>query len=482
MALERNVRPNHKKVHMNLRVHWAIALAALSVIGAGTVTAQTSLVPESAQAVMYFPHLTEGGPDANNSWQATFTFVNTNQIAANLSVSFYNDDGTPMMLDFGSGAVATLSAVVPANGSRMFRSQLTHKGPAPVWGWAAGHSDVPVMGQLTYRSMTNGAVSAELAANSTTGTAQWTSAANANMGIAVANPSPTDTMTYKVDVVDASGNDLGAQSFQLVPHGHDAFSLATRFKSLPANFSGSVSITGQTATPSVYKPTVWTVGWEVGSFATLPDGRSLVPADQTARAMRVWGRIMAMTKQLGYMVNPSFMLMPGSAANGIANATGGLDASGNQQVTMYMSLVEMVGDSDGELAFLTGHEMAHVIQCRTNGCKVPVDSQMMNDPESDADEIAMMLTTSAGYDSYSGAGAYARLQLGNGQAAMGMMGGGTTVWEDMMSTNPQGLFAARINMMYQVQQRMCANPMFSTNCQAYKNIMHPSTGGMNMHM
>jgi hypothetical protein len=66
---------------------------------------------------------------------------------------------------------------------------------------------------------------------------------------------------------------------------------------------------------------------------------------------------------------------------------------------------------------------------------------------------------------------------------MGMMGGGgTTVWEDMMSTNPQGLFASRINMMYQVQQRMCSNPMFSTNCQAYKNMMHPSTGGMNMHM
>src|SRR5450631_4372611 len=155
---------------MNLRAHWAIALAALSVIGAGTVVAQTSLVPENAQSVMYFAHLTEGGPDANNSWQATFTFVNTNQVAANVNMSFYNDDGTPMMLDFGSGAAAGISAVVPARGSRIFRSQLTHKGPAPVWGWAAGQSDVPVMGQLSYRGMTNGMVTAELAANSTTGT------------------------------------------------------------------------------------------------------------------------------------------------------------------------------------------------------------------------------------------------------------------------------------------------------------------------
>ena len=53
----------------------------------------------------------------------------------------------------------------------------------------------------------------------------------------------------------------------------------------------------------------------------------------------------------------------------------------------------------------------------------------------------------------------------------------------MTSNNPQGLFATRINMMYQVQQRMCSNPMFpTTDCQAYKNLMHPSTGGMNTHM
>lgn len=48
---------------MNLRTNWAIILAALSVIGAGGAAAQTSLVPQNAQAVMYFAHLTEGGPD-----------------------------------------------------------------------------------------------------------------------------------------------------------------------------------------------------------------------------------------------------------------------------------------------------------------------------------------------------------------------------------------------------------------------------------
>lgn len=63
----------------------------------------------------------------------------------------------------------------------------------------------------------------------------------------------------------------------------------------------------------------------------------------------------------------------------------------------------MSGDSDGELAFVMAHEIAHVIQCLTKGCKVPVNSRMGTDYESDADEMAVMIATSAGYDSYGGA-------------------------------------------------------------------------------
>ncbi len=440
-------------------------------------------MPREAQSVLYFPHINEGGPDTNNFWQMTFTFVNANAVPANMSVSFYNDDGSPMMVDFGSGPAASISATIPPLGSRVFRSQLTHK--TLVWGWAAGQSDAPVLCQLNYRNMQNGQVNADMDANPTTGTAQWMSTANANLGIAVANPSPSDTMTYMVDVKDSEGNDLGSKSFPLAPHGHDAFTLSSRF-TVPQGFAGSVTITGQTASPSVYKPVVWTVGWDAGVFATLPDGRAMMPDDQQARAMRVFGRVVAMAHQLGYNVNPQLTLLPGTAANGIANAMGGLSATGSDQVTMYMSLVEMAGDSDGELAFLMAHQVAHVIQCRTHGCKMPVDVQFTNDYEVDADEMGMMLSTSAGYDSYAAAAMYAKLQMGNAQAVMGQMGmgmGSVNVWEDMMSTDPHGFFATRVNNLFQVQQRMCSNPQFSsTNCQAFKTLMHPSTGGMMMPM
>jgi len=465
---------------MNNRLVFLAGLFACVAIASG----QPMLMPRNAESVLYFPHLNEGGPNSNNFWQMTFTFVNSNPVAANLNVSFYNDDGSPMMIDFGSGPVATLTASVPAFGSSMFRSQLTHK--SLVWGWAAGQSDAPVFCQLNYRNMINGQVAAELAANPTTGTALWTSTANADLGIAVANPSPGDTMTYTVDVKDAEGKDLGSKSFQLAPHGHDAFTLNGRF-TVPQNLMGSVSITGQTSNQSVYKPVVWTVGSESGVFATLPDGRALMPEDQMARAMRVFGRVMAMAHQLGYKVNPQLTLLPGTASNGMANAMGGLAANGTDQVTMYMSLVEMAGDSDGELAFLMAHEIAHVIQCRMNGCKVAIDSHFTGDYESDADEMGMMLSTSAGYDSYCAAAVYSKLQMGNGQTAMAHMGGmgqmgSVNVWEDMMSNDPRGFFAGRINNLYTIQQRMCGNPQFSVNCQAFKSLMHPSTGGMLMPM
>ena len=111
-------------------------------------------------------------------------------------------------------------------------------------------------------------------------------------------------------------------------------------------------------------------------------------------------------------------------------------------------------------------------------------SLVPTDYESDADEMAMMLSTSAGYDSYCGAAAYAKLQAGNGHVSMGGMGmmGSATVWEDITSKDPQGFFAGRINMMYQIQQRMCSNSAFATNCVAFRGLMHPSTSGMNMPM
>jgi hypothetical protein len=452
-------------------------LVVAGLASAGIAGAQPSLLPGNAQSVLYFPHLNEGGPDKDTFWQAEFVFVNTNSVPANLTVSFYNDDGSPMMIDFGAGPVPSFTATVPSQGSHMFRSQFTHKSAAGVWGWAGGQSDIPVFAQLNYRYMQNGQASADLATNATTGTALWTAAATPNMGIAVANPSPDQVMMYTVNVRDSQGADAASKSFQIPPHGHDAFTLSTRIP-LPQGFQGSVRITGNTVNSSVFKPAVWTVGSESGVFATMPDGRSVAPQDQWSRVWRVWGRVMATAHQLGYQINPQLHLPAGTAANGIANAQGGLDVNGNEQVTMYMSLVKITGDSDGELAFLMAHQLAHVIQCRTSGCKVAVDSHMAGNYEWDADEMGMMISTSAGYDSYSAAGAFAKLQMGNGQVGMGMMQNGAVVWEDMMSTDPHGLFAGRITNLYQVQVRMCTNPQFQAGCQAYKNIMHPSTGGM----
>ncbi len=462
---------------------FALLIATVAAAYGQTVSpAPFSMIPGNAQSVLYFPHVNEGGTDVNNFWQATLTFVNPNAAPANLSLSFYRDDGSPMPIDFGSGPVSSFSAVVPPMGTSMFRSQLTNKSPNGTWGWASGQSDIPLFGQMNYRLLQNGQVTAELATAAAPGTAQWTSTANANLGIAVANPSPTDVMTYVVGVKDAAGNAVGSHSYQIQPHGHDAFTLNTRFN-LPAGFEGSVNVTGQTANPSEFQPAVWTVGWEAGSLATLPDGRALSPGDPYAKAMRVFGRVVATAHSLGYTANPKLTIMAGTAPNGIANASGGLDASGNDQVTMYMSLIEMMGDSDGELAFLMAHEVAHVMQCRSVGCKTAMDPQMAGNYEGDADETGMMITTSAGYDSYSAAGAFSRLQMGNGQMMMGgMMSGGAVVWEDIMSTDPRGFFAARISNMYQVQSRMCGNAQFQTNCQSYKSFMHPSTSGMNITM
>lgn len=88
-----------------LRRSWMGLLVVAGLASAGIAAAQPSVLPGNAQSVLYFPHLNEGGPDQGTFWQAEFVFVNTNSVPANLTVSFYNDDGSPMMIDFDAGPV-----------------------------------------------------------------------------------------------------------------------------------------------------------------------------------------------------------------------------------------------------------------------------------------------------------------------------------------------------------------------------------------
>jgi len=114
--------------------------------------ASAQLIPESAQTVLYFAHLTDGGTPKGEQWQATLSFSNPNMISATsafVTVQFYADDGSPMVLDFGHGLSSSLAFSIPAQGVRTFKS--TMASPSVISGWARAEASIPIQGTVLFQ-------------------------------------------------------------------------------------------------------------------------------------------------------------------------------------------------------------------------------------------------------------------------------------------------------------------------------------------
>src|SRR3989442_9402231 len=57
------------------------------------------LVPETAQAHLYFPQFVDGGP-MSGQLQTTFTFANSYSSAVSVTLYLMTNDGRPLLMDF----------------------------------------------------------------------------------------------------------------------------------------------------------------------------------------------------------------------------------------------------------------------------------------------------------------------------------------------------------------------------------------------
>ncbi len=115
---------------------WLVAALSLACL---PLSAQ--FYPQGSQVTSYFPHLAVGGPSGAR-WTTSLTFVNAHQSAgANAVAYFFDDSGSPLALDFGTGPAPTLSFAVPAQGSVTLTS--TSSSSTTVGGWAVVTSGLP---------------------------------------------------------------------------------------------------------------------------------------------------------------------------------------------------------------------------------------------------------------------------------------------------------------------------------------------------
>jgi hypothetical protein len=250
--------------------------------------AQPILTPTAASTRLYFAQLADGGPVSQN-WETTLLFINPGAVAASATVSFHGDSGQPEALDFGQGAGPGLAVSLPAGGTVSLTSAGASANTAV--GWALAISSTPLLGTVIYRATTNGTPSLEVAANGSGTTYQYTSFADPNVGIALANPSATQSVHLVVAAKSLSGAASGTASITLPPNGHTAFDLGQQISTLPAGFSGSITITSSDIPPAPFF--AWTLAFRDNFFVPLPAGEVSSPPPYDRRVYDAFARLNA---------------------------------------------------------------------------------------------------------------------------------------------------------------------------------------------
>ena len=363
--------------------------------------------PASASTILNFAQLADGGPAAQK-WTTSITFTNPNTtVAASVRVNFYGDSGQPLPLDFGQGASATLNLTVPPGGVKSVNS--TGASANMVWGWGIATSNSPVTGVVLYRAMEYGTPFWDVAAVGTGSTFYYNSYANANLGVALANPN-SQPVHLRVVARDETGLSRGVYTPPELPAmGHSAFNVAELFSSLPAGFSGSITIepTDNPLLPFV----AWSVNARDDLLSPLPSGEMLLPGPYTRRPYDVARKVLqgAAAVQLAYDGNVQ-------RADFFARLSLVIDsdttikaayATADNSIHLSAAFVEALGDSDAALAFLIGHRAFRAM------CNKYFPGEWCT--KADADIWATFYLTKAGFDPAGAADFWGRLVYANMQ-------------------------------------------------------------------
>ncbi|MDW8131330.1 MAG: M48 family metalloprotease [Bryobacterales bacterium] len=420
------------------------------------LTAAAQLEPGGAGAVLYFPQLADGGSPAREQWQTSLTFIHAapwSNETANVLVEFFDDEGRPLALDFGSGPASSMQFTIPAKGMRRFRSRMVSS--TVVTGWARAFASLPVQGTVAFRQFLSGRAAVELTAHGTLPTHTYSAPANAELGIALGNPDSTDSVTLEVMLRNTAGSDVGRRSVTLPPLGHRSFNLGTLFGGLAPGFYGLVEISHAT------RP-VYFVGWAVhaegGLMSTLPSGNWPWPPSHKERIYSVYVRVTGAARLVDPEVFgqvPQLLIGTERQINAYAFRTG-------DRIQINLATSQLFSDAEAELAYVVAHELGHIYQFRT-GRKL-----FSSNDELDADAWAALLLLASGYEPYAAAGALGRLQLAAG--APGLLG---EFVRDLV--DPHRSFSTRIDRVFQTLRQACAATTETRRlCETYRSLLHPN--------
>ena len=369
--------------------------------------------PATASTALVFPHLYDGGP-ADQRWKVTLVFTNSNTTnAADVRIKFYGDYGSPLLLDFGGGLVSQIDLTVVAGGSRTITSAGTSSTPNS--GWAFATSTVPVTGTILFQASKNGTPFWDVSAPGTGPTYFYTSYATENLGLAFANT--TDgPITLRVAVRSTSGIVPAGPWFFLLPaRNHSVFNLFS-LTGFPRPFEGSVTITGADDAPIPFA--AWTLNFRDGLLTPLPQGEMQAPGPPDRRPNDIGFKIRqagaALQSELGPLLGgkdpaviASLILSMGLVIDTSSAVSASFRQSDNS-IHISSPLLEVLGESDGGLAFIMAHMATHGVFLKL-GIGPPPELGLST--EQYADLMAALSLIKGGFDGGGAGDFFARVQM-----------------------------------------------------------------------
>lgn len=388
------------------------ACALLTGLTASPLAAQF-FYPSSASRRLNFVQLADGGPSGQN-WTTTIAVANPDPAnLAEIHFTFYDNKGQGLPLDFGQGASSTLILQVPAGGSRLVTS--TGASSDITIGWARGLSNLPVYGTVIYRARANGTPLWDVAAAGVGGTFFYGSQATYMLGVALANPSGTDTIHLRVSATYPNGTAGGVFDQSLPPNGHAAFNLGVVIPSLPRDFTGTVGIISTDSPPATFS--AWTMYERDGMLSPLPPGGMQFPPVTIRKTWDAMGLMQAGAAALARTLGTAlFNASPATVSQYVMQEDldiqerGSLGASyesATNIIHLTRGLVEVLDGSDAALAFLVGHYVARGILNRTGVPSLGVAAMPSTSLACDTASVATLFN--AGLDPYGVADFFGRL-------------------------------------------------------------------------
>jgi sugar lactone lactonase YvrE len=192
----------------------------------------TPFVPVARSTKLHFPQIADGG-----TYQTDFILINTTDQVTTVTLQFFADDGTPLSLPIGGAPKTSLPVALPPRAVAHVVSDGTSSSIKA--GWALATAPVyGVGGSAIFQTVVNGRITSEAGVSASPLAPHFFSYADstnsAQSGVAICNPN-NNSVTFTLNLRDASGQLLGSTTRTLAPQGHMAAFVGALF----SGFSGA---------------------------------------------------------------------------------------------------------------------------------------------------------------------------------------------------------------------------------------------------